>query len=286
MAGLDFDLLLKRLESRFQLSLISQRVMVDGGYFDTLRPSEMEQGNGFAILIARTHRQIEASFMADNFSGALLRAMSEASEADRLTFRKARKSAEADAMQVYFAVNGDSGSDCLSLPGMWRQVDIDVSRRIAPVDQPSDLAAAAFKVVSACLLMVLSLMESENSCLTDGDSSVAGLPEGAKTRIEVNRYERSPVNRAACIEHYGSSCQCCGFDFQKVYGELAEGYIEVHHRTPVSKLGPDYVVDPVNDLIPFCSNCHAAAHRRDPPVPVDELKALVQTSRASTCDRH
>lgn len=273
--GLDASLLVKKLESRFQLSLKSQRETVDGGEFDTLRLSSLEQGNSFAILLSRTHRQFEASFRADNFAGAMLRAMSEASQAEKIFFQNVRNSAEAGGAQVHVAVNGDSALGSLNLRDTWSKVEIDVSKRIATGSQPSELASTALQLTSTCLSLVLSLMGSGDVELAEPDHAIAGLPEGAKLRVEVNRYERSPVNRAACIEHFGLKCQCCGFDFQERYGELGEGYIEVHHRTPVSKLGPNYLVDPVTDLVPLCSNCHAVVHRTDPPVTVEFLKSIV-----------
>jgi 5-methylcytosine-specific restriction protein A len=205
--------------------------------------------------------------------------MSEAGESEKSFFCKTRKSAEISGAQVNVAINGDAGADCINLVDRWSIVEIDVCKRIQSFNQPLDLMAVAFQVTSTCLSMVLTLIGTEETGLTVSDSSVSGLPEGAKLRVEVNRYERSPVNRAACIEHYGLTCQCCGFDFQKVYGVLGEGYIEVHHRTPVSQLGPGYLVDPVKDLIPLCANCHAATHRAAPPLTVDELKAVMGARR-------
>jgi 5-methylcytosine-specific restriction enzyme A len=106
-----------------------------------------------------------------------------------------------------------------------------------------------------------------------------GLPEGACTTVTVNRYERSPVNRAACIAAHGSVCNVCGFDFGKAYGELGIGYIEVHHRIPVSKMGAGYIVDPITDLVPLCSNCHSAVHRIDPPLEPEALVAILEKNR-------
>lgn len=277
--GLDVSLLVRKLESRFQLSLRSQKETVDGGEFDTLRLSSLEQGNSFAILLSRTHRQFEASFRADNFAGAMLRAMSEASPAEKAFFQNIRIGAEAGGSKVHVAVNGDSEIDCLNLRDIWSKVEIDVSKRIATGCQPSVLASTALQLTSTCLSLVLSLMGAGDVELAEPDHATAGLPEGAKLRVEVNKYERSPVNRAACIEHFGLKCQCCGFDFQESYGELGDGYIEVHHRTPVSRLGPNYVVDPASDLVPLCSNCHAVVHRTDPPVTVEALKSIVVLNR-------
>jgi 5-methylcytosine-specific restriction protein A len=278
--GLDADLLRGKLETRFQLLLICQQQVVDGGLFDTIRPASVDQGNGFAILLARTHRQFEASFRADNFAGALLRTMSEAGAHEKQSFRKIRQSVEASGLQVHLAINGDSSPDCINTEDRWSKVEIDISSRFPSGSQSAELMATALHVTATCLSLVLTLSGTEDVRLASPDNSVSGLPEGAKLRIEVNRYERSPVNRAACIEHYGLKCQCCGFDFQSEYGSLGEGYIEVHHCTPVSRLGPGYLVDPVEDLIPLCANCHAVVHRVDPPLTVQQLKALIKESRA------
>lgn len=52
--------------------------------------------------------------------------------------------------------------------------------------------------------------------------------EGAKTQVTVNHYERDPKARHACIQYHGTTCKCCGFDFEKVYGEHRRGFIHVH----------------------------------------------------------
>ncbi|WP_304661216.1 HNH endonuclease [Arthrobacter sp. zg-Y844] len=105
--------------------------------------------------------------------------------------------------------------------------------------------------------------------------SFEALPEGAATTVQVNRYERSPINRLRCISHYGAECWVCELDFGERYGPSAAGYIEVHHRIPVSAMGTGYLVDPIRDLVPLCSNCHSAAHRRNPPYQPAEIRELL-----------
>src|SRR5690606_31419469 len=39
------------------------------------------------------------------------------------------------------------------------------------------------------------------------------LYEGGKHQVVLNKYERNPVARRMCIEHYGFSCQVCEFNF-------------------------------------------------------------------------
>lgn len=104
--------------------------------------------------------------------------------------------------------------------------------------------------------------------------------EGATRQISVNVYERNPLARKKCIEHYGSTCNVCGVDFSKMYGEIGKGFIHVHHLKALSEIAIEYELDPIKDLRPVCPNCHAMLHRRKPPFTVEELKALI-TSLAS-----
>ena len=105
-----------------------------------------------------------------------------------------------------------------------------------------------------------------------------GLLEGAVCRVTVNAYERNPEARRRCIENQGDRCTVCGMSFGECYGEVAEGFIHVHHRRLVSKAGGEYDIDPVIDLVPVCPNCHAVIHRRDPPYEVDEVRAFLRRS--------
>lgn len=87
--------------------------------------------------------------------------------------------------------------------------------------------------------------------------------EGAITQVNITRRERNPKLREACLKKYGYVCQCCGIDFEKIYGEIGREYIEVHHLFPISQTEGEHEVDPEKDLVPLCSNCHSMIHRLD-----------------------
>ena len=89
------------------------------------------------------------------------------------------------------------------------------------------------------------------------------IPEGAKTQVMVNRYERHPEARRRCLDHFGYECQVCGLRFEERYGELGREFMQVHHKLPLSEIAdPDnYTVNPLEDLVPVCPNCHAMLHR-------------------------
>jgi len=102
------------------------------------------------------------------------------------------------------------------------------------------------------------------------------IMEGAKKRVAVNQYERSPVARKKCIDKHGCKCSVCGFDFERKYGEIGKGFIHVHHIRELSEIGEEYEVDPVRDLRPVCPNCHAMIHRkREKTLVIEELKDII-----------
>lgn len=102
------------------------------------------------------------------------------------------------------------------------------------------------------------------------------LYEGSKQRVIVNAYERNPQARKACISHYGTRCQICGFDFAQKYGIVGRGLIHVHHLKPLCDIGEEYKVDPIRDLCPVCPNCHTIIHRRNPPYTIEEVREFLR----------
>jgi 5-methylcytosine-specific restriction protein A len=102
-----------------------------------------------------------------------------------------------------------------------------------------------------------------------------GDPEGRRRYKLHVTYERSPRNRAEAIRIHGTTCHCCEFDFNRVYGpELARDYIEIHHIKSITET--DGIVNPATDLVPLCSNCHSMVHRkRGEIMPVEKLREIM-----------
>jgi 5-methylcytosine-specific restriction enzyme A len=79
--------------------------------------------------------------------------------------------------------------------------------------------------------------------------------------------ERDPKLRALKIKQAQRSgrplqCEVCDFDFARTYGALGEGYIEVHHVTPLHISGRRETK--LDDLACVCANCHRMCHRSRP----------------------
>jgi len=100
--------------------------------------------------------------------------------------------------------------------------------------------------------------------------------EGTRKTITVNMYERNLDARKICITRYGLDCSVCNFNFEDNYGELGINYIHVHHLTPISSIGENYQIDPIEDLRPVCPNCHSMLHRKNPPISIEELRKIIE----------
>jgi predicted HNH restriction endonuclease len=159
----------------------------------------------------------------------------------------------------------------------------------SPVDKENSFSVSAKKILSDSFLdkldnianqillftsIVLLPLVPDDVVETPHDE-VQGMPEGALTKVLVNKYERNPKNRAICISYHGSICASCGFSFGDFYGNFAKDYIHVHHLTPVSTIGDNYVINPIRDLVPLCPNCHNAVHLENPPLSIQELKLRI-----------
>jgi len=107
-------------------------------------------------------------------------------------------------------------------------------------------------------------------------SEPKGIYEGIKKTAIVNRYERSSIARALCIEYYGSKCVVCGMNFEESYGEIGKDFIHVHHLKPINEIKEKYKINYKEDLRPVCPNCHVMLHRKinDKYLSIEELAEI------------
>lgn len=73
-------------------------------------------------------------------------------------------------------------------------------------------------------------------------------------------------------------CEVCVFDFHKFYGEIGYGYIECHHRTPLSKFRVE-VKTTLDDLALVCSNCHRMLHKSIDILTIEDLRMKIQQTK-------
>lgn len=134
------------------------------------------------------------------------------------------------------------------------------------VDTHRDVPAWADRpdapVLTNLLLSINAYLDDQEAVPEELAQTPDLLPEGLRKQVYVNRYERNRAAREQCLAAHGYSCKVCGFDFEKVYGDLGRGFIHVHHIVPLHQIGRNYHVDGKKDLLPVCPNCHAMLHRK------------------------
>lgn len=136
------------------------------------------------------------------------------------------------------------------------------------------------EVLNLIISKTKSLQNIENYELPEEIEDCDGIFEGAKKTITINAYERNRQSRQQCIDYYKKKnngvlkCEICSFDFSKVYGDDFGHCINVHHIVELSEIGEEYNVDPVNDLLPVCPNCHMILHTRKPAYTPEEIQSF------------
>ena len=253
----------------------------DGSRWLDLHPADHPVAATFSIRTVLGWRRLDVHFRPGNFAADLLEAMRSADETGRRAFTAVLEVCQADGAEVILTVNGadraPGAAETWETP--WRSMGLVVRRGMLAIGdgdaaREAQLTELWTSRTTAAVLALLPL-EQEDSEVAESDPEVGGLPEGAKTRIEVNRYERDRRNRAAALAIHGYACKACDLQLNELYGPAAAGLIEVHHVTPVSEVGEGYIIDPRLDLVPLCPNCHSVTHRRQPPYSVDELRQML-----------
>ncbi len=122
------------------------------------------------------------------------------------------------------------------------------------------------------------LIYDEDDTITEGKVS---------TKTDIVK-ERSQKLRRAAIDYYTVDgkivCSVCGFDFKETYGELGEGYIQMHHENPIYQYSDygfeTYISEAVKNMKPLCANCHCMVHRnKSKLISITELKTIIVGSK-------
>jgi putative restriction endonuclease len=118
-------------------------------------------------------------------------------------------------------------------------------------------------------------MDLLNPVTGDGFADAAEpymVTEGAaQLRTHLRRERSKSLVSRFKSELTSFACSVCDFDFAQTYGELGSGFIEAHHKIPISQLEPGAKTK-LEDLAAVCSNCHRMLHRSG-GMSIDDLKA-------------
>ncbi len=114
----------------------------------------------------------------------------------------------------------------------------------------------------------------------DDEDEQLNVKEG-KVIYKLHKHrERNPkLNRKKkdnYLKKYGKlDCEVCGFDFYDVYRELGKGFMECHHKKPLSEIKGESITT-INDLALVCANCHRMLHRKLDTLSIDELRKKIK----------
>jgi 5-methylcytosine-specific restriction enzyme A len=246
------------------------------------RPLDFEKSKGFMVSSTIKWLSLTTQLTFDNFSGDLLRSIMLHHKDKVKVFR-----------DTVCSITGKGGSKNIIAKTSEKKItsdinEIDLTTLSLYMDSPTiDLGICSIEeyvighqIQILALVLLLFDLEEHYSEYQEMLSAVAeGESEGARIQIELTKYERSRVNRQACLNFHGYSCIVCGFNFQKFYGYIGKNFIHVHHIKPVSEIGEGYLVNPITDLIPVCPNCHSIIHKTTPPISIPDLIGIMRNSK-------
>ena len=266
-----------RLESEYDIPFGVKGGIKEGERWIRIWPEN--EGRSLFEITLRFDNDIRlfADYSLQTFAGKCLKTMQMASADKKSAFCSFAKIATEQGGEVKLFINGkkEDPFSWENWPDKWNDFFFNIMIfPIAGYPGKPDYGFYIDKWGSLAIGMGLSLLDivlKDNS----ENNNESGYEEGAVKRSVINRYERNKINRILCIKHYGYDCRICGMNFEREYGQIGHEYIHVHHIVPVSKIGPNYVINPLEDLLPVCPNCHAMLHRTEPPLSPDELKGLL-----------
>lgn len=98
-------------------------------------------------------------------------------------------------------------------------------------------------------------------------------------KLHLNRERNSEVIKRKKANAEGLVCECCRFDFEKMYGEIGSNFIECHHKIPISE---GVRITNEDDLALVCSNCHRMLHRKNKEGDYHSVKSLGKIIKVKT----
>ena len=271
---IDTVYLSRALTERFGLEVEAAISAENNGQKIIIIPTGIERTISFRVELHLGWRTVSAAFIPGNYASGLVAGMKAASPSQRAAFSVFAKSLKSKKAQVSLLFDSSQADASIpsSWPKDWHSIHFSMKKIGVVVEKSSDYDFdAIFPWATGFFGLALALLPLEEI----DEAAIMGAKEGAELFKLVKQYERSRINRAACIELHGVACKICGFDFGTRFGDLGEGFIHIHHIVPLSEMGGSYTIDPGEDLIPVCPNCHAMLHRRRQALSPEELIQLV-----------
>lgn len=266
------EIIKKSLEEEFKTKFIVENVINEVGKTYYIRLKDLEKNGFIGRLIVKDDIRLIIEAEPDEYGITFLNNICNSNAEQRKNFISYWKQLNDRDINVEINNKVLSKDEFITLNNDWKKFIIKFNK--APYC--SEYEENKEKVVLTYLIIIYKMIFSILTYDINDKTNLEGYVEGNKYSIISTKYERNPKNREACLQVKGYKCSVCGFDFEEKYGEIGKNYIEVHHATQVSDMGSNYLVDPIKDLYPLCSNCHSMIHRKNPPYSIEELKNIIK----------
>ena len=197
--------LARKLSAQYGLPLKGELREDEAGSSIILRSRDIESGESFKITVIPGWRNIECEFLPGTYSGDLLRGMGEAGREQKFIFLTLVRSVLDEGGGVNLIINRKNYSpdDTSEWPENWGNLSITL--RSPFIDSENDLMVSEetpeliMKWGGIFLSMLIALLPVEEK-IDEYEHEIMELrSEGDAWRREVTIYERSRINRAACI---------------------------------------------------------------------------------------
>ena len=276
----DANNLSQTLSRSHGLEMSASLLKIDEGSLITLVPVGVSIAESFTLKIFIGWKRLSLEFVPGNFSQPFIRECGSLSADSKSVFLQLVDDILDRGADVFLEINGKKCSidSYENWPVNWSNFSLKM--RTPFIESEGDLSKDSngvdevFRWSHLFLNLIICFLPIDEEVDIIPDAQV-GEAEGRVSRVEVNKYERSRINRLACITLSGTICSVCGFDFSEKYGKYGDGFIIVHHIVPVSQIGNDYIINPLTDLVPVCANCHAMIHRKNPPYTIKEIREML-----------
>jgi 5-methylcytosine-specific restriction protein A len=158
------------------------------------------------------------------------------------------------------------------------KLDVEVFKEFMNDKERLHAIANEIRIISANDGLRKRIYEIEDDEETLNDSVMEGQVLYKLHKVRERDSEIVLLKKKQALDSFGFlSCEACIFDFEKFYGELGKGYIECHHKTPLSKFKAETYTR-LDDLALVCSNCHRMLHRSIDTLSVENLKSQIRYS--------
>lgn len=196
----------------------------------------------------------------------------------RASLMRSRVLSRADRLQpIHMTLGANSWRGKLYQPGIVLGVEYQTDSLPSEAELRKDLAEA---------LVLYRHLRISGGWSADDEIMVEAREErGSQTLAQAKIYrqhraiERQSSHSKEVKKCQGTRCKGCDKDMADVYGEVAQGLIDAHHLTPLSRLAEGTIAhfDPIADFAVLCPNCHRVIHRLADPSDLDSLREIISS---------